>query len=69
VSDADAESIGVATMQPDRTLVLQLHATDKSGARGDAQLVYPPSHPQYPQVLQHVGPIAPGESRPVKPWP
>ena len=62
------ETIGAATQQADGTLVLDLRASG-AGAIGDARLVYPPSHAQYAEILAHVGPIQPGESRPVCPFP
>jgi hypothetical protein len=62
------ETIGTATMKPDRTLVLQLRASGPGGAVGDGLFEYTPSHPQYAEVLKHVGPITPGQSKPVKPW-
>lgn len=65
---ATAESIGVATMEPDRTIVLQLRATG-NGLIGDALLRYPPDHAQYAEILAHVGPMEPGDSKPVAPFP
>ena len=67
---ADAASIGSARMKPDGTIVLQLRATDPaSGAMGDAQFEYPPGHPQYQEVLKHIGGLKPGEDKLVPPWP
>ncbi|MEJ7733152.1 MAG: hypothetical protein WKG00_28645 [Polyangiaceae bacterium] len=66
---ADAgDSIGVATMDPDGTIVLQLRA-ESQGAVGDAQLRYPRSHKDYQDVLSHLGGLKPGDSKPVPPWP
>lgn len=62
------DSIGSAFMRPDGTLELQLRATDGKGLVGDGLLVYPPSHPKYAEVLQHLGQMKPGETRPVPPW-
>jgi hypothetical protein len=61
------ESIGTATMQADGTVVLQLRA-QTGPTVGDAQFSYPPSHPQYQQILDHLGGLAPGQSKPVPPW-
>jgi hypothetical protein len=36
---------------------------------GTGQLVYPRSHPQHARILAHIGPIKPGEDKPVPPWP
>jgi hypothetical protein len=62
-------SIGSASMRNDGTIVLMLRATDGTGAIGDAQIVYSPSHPKYQEVLKHLGGLKPGETKPVPPWP
>lgn len=62
-------SIGSARMLEDGTLILDLRATDASGRVGDARLYYPKSHRQYREILDHLGPMKPGETRPVPPWP
>ncbi len=64
------ETIGSATMRADGTIVLMLRATDETGRMiGDGLLEYPPGHPQYREVLQHLGGLKPGESKFVPPWP
>ena len=66
---AAQESIGEARMLPDGEIVLDLYAVDsKTGARGHTQLRYPPSHPQYDDILEHLGGMQPGEQKPVPPW-
>lgn len=67
-SDA-AETIGVATMKPDGTIVLQLRAEGPNGEEGDALLIYKPDDARYESIRAHVGPIEPGQSRPVRPFP
>jgi hypothetical protein len=62
------ESIGVATMEPDGTIVLMLRA-EAPGIVGDGRLTYPPSHKDYGEVMKHLGGLKPGESKPVPPWP
>ena len=64
-------SIGMATMEPDGTLVLQLRAEEDPGddAIGDALITYAPSHPDYASVLAHIGGLLPGEEKPVPPFP
>jgi hypothetical protein len=47
--------ISRATMEPDGTIVLQLRAVRPVGVVGDAPLRYPPDHPQYRSVLDHLG--------------
>lgn len=68
MSPRESESIGVATMQADGTLVLQLRATGPGGLRGDARFTYPTHHAEYRAVLEHIGPIEPGQQKPVPPW-
>ncbi len=61
--------IGMATMSSDGTVVLDLRADGAGGISGIGRLVYPPSHPQYREVLAHIGGLKPGEKKPVPPWP
>lgn len=61
-------SIGVARMLADRTIELQLRAEDGRGSVGEGLFRYAPLHPQYNEVLAHVGPMQPGESRSVRPF-
>ena len=61
------DSIGWATMESDRTLILELRA-EGGGGVGDARLRYPPDHPGYGEILGHLGGLTPGESKPVPPW-
>jgi hypothetical protein len=63
------ESIGSATMEEDGTLVLMLRATGPGPAVGDALLRYPPSHPGYQKMLNHLGGLKPGETKLVPPFP
>jgi hypothetical protein len=62
------QSIGQATMEPDGTIVLRLRAEGPGGMRGDGLFRYPPDHPQYRSVLDHLGGMRPGENKPVPPW-
>lgn len=61
------KSIGVATMLPDGTLVLDLRA-EGPGIVGDARFVYPPSHAEYAEWIAHLGGMKPGEEKLVPPW-
>jgi len=63
------DSIGVAWLEPDMTLVMQLRAESEGKALGDALLTYRPDDPQYHRMLEHVGELKPGERKPVPPWP
>jgi hypothetical protein len=67
-SSASSGSIGMATMQPDGTIILDLRAEGPGGMIGDARLVYPPSHKDYASVLAHLGGMKPGEQKHVPPW-
>ena len=62
-------SIGVATMAQDGTITLDLVARGPHGESGHGRLSYPPAHPQYREVLTHLGGLSPGETKPVPPWP
>jgi hypothetical protein len=64
-----SDSIGIAEMTGDRTIVLNLRASVDRAGSGEARLVYPPSHPQYREILEHLGGMKPGETKPVPPWP
>jgi len=58
----------MAEMSADGTITLTLRATGP-GMVGDGRLVYPPTHPHYDEIKKHVGPIKPGEQKPVAPFP
>jgi hypothetical protein len=62
-------SIGTATMKDDGTIVLMLRATGPGGMLGDSRIEYPKGHPNYDEVLKHLGGLKPGEQKPVPPWP
>ena len=68
VQSAEQPAIGQAQMTPDRTIVLDLRAQDGQ-AMGIGRLVYPKEHPQYFEILNHLGGMEPGEIKLVKPWP
>ena len=61
------QSIGTATMQQDRTIVLDLIASGPD-LRGDGRLTYSPGDPNYEAILRHLGGLRPGEVKPVQPW-
>jgi len=62
-------TIGTAEMKADRTIVLRLRAELPGGGSGEGEMVYPPSHPDYKKILEHVSPIVPGQTVLVRPWP
>lgn len=61
-------SIGVARMLADRTIELQLRAEDGRGSIGEGLFRYALGHPQYNEVLAHLGPMQPGDRRSVRPF-
>jgi hypothetical protein len=62
------KNIGIALMKKDGTIQLQLRAESGIGTIGDAQFTYSPSDPNYSKILQHLGGLKPGETKPVPPW-
>lgn len=64
----EPRSIGVASMLPDGTILLELRAEGAGGLRGEGRFRYPPGHPRYQAVLRHLGGLRPGEAKPVPPW-
>lgn len=73
---SDLESIGTCFMQDDGTLILKLRATsgpggatDSAGVVGSATITYACGDPAYGEILEHVKPISPGETKLVAPWP
>lgn len=68
-ASASRETIGVATQEADGTIVLMLRTRGAGGAGGDAQVRYTPADKDYAMIARHVGPIPPGGSVPVKPFP
>ena len=63
------EYIGEATMDEDRVITLRLRAEGPGGAVGHGMLTYAPDHPEYEQILEHLGGLEPGEEKPVRPFP
>ena len=60
----DSGSIGTATLEPDGTIVLDL----RIDGGGMALLRYPSDHPEYGNILRHIGGLKPGEEKLVRPW-
>jgi hypothetical protein len=61
--------IGMGTMDPSGTIFLDLRAEHADGTTGMSRLVYPPTHVQYKGILEHLGGLTPGQSKPVRPFP
>jgi hypothetical protein len=60
--------IGTAHMSAEGKIVLHLRASS-GGTVGHSIMTYAPDNPQYRAILDHVGPLAPGGTVSVKPWP
>lgn len=67
-ASGETESIGSCFMEEDGTLVLELLATGDGGMVGHGTLKYKPDHPNYKEIFDHVGPIKPGDTKPVAPF-
>lgn len=63
------QSIGSARMEGDGTIVLELRAEGPKGLIGDTLFRYPPGHPEYDNILRHLGGLKKGEVKQVPPWP
>ena len=63
------EYIGVCWMEDDGAIKMRLRAEGPGGMVGHAMMEYGPRHPQYAEILDHVGPLKPGERKQVRPWP
>ncbi len=61
-------SIGTAKMLDDGTIELRLFAQER-GVAGQATLRYSQTHPNYTEILRHLGGLKPGELKSVPPWP
>ena len=61
------ESIGTAQMSAAGVITLQLRSLWPDPI-AEGELRYAPDDPQYEEIKQHLGGIAPGETKPVKPW-
>ncbi len=64
---AAIDSIGTAEMANDGTITLHLRSLWPDPI-AEGELRYAPDDPQYEEIKQHLGGIAPGDIKPVKPW-
>lgn len=62
------EFIGICWMEDDGTIKMRLRAEGPGGIVGHALFEYGPDHEEYKEIMDHVGPIKPGERKGVKPW-
>lgn len=61
--------IGEVRMEDNGEIILLLFARDNNGTSGQATVRYPKDHPQYYEIVKHVGGLKPGERKGVPPWP
>lgn len=72
VGTHQARYIGDCKMEADGTIRMFLRAeTQTGGGRivGHVMQEYRPGDRQYEEILEHVGPMRPGDRRPVPAWP
>jgi D-lyxose ketol-isomerase len=62
-------SVGVGRMRKDGTLVLQLRTVADDGTIGEMTLVVPKDDERYEAYVAHLAPIAPGQAKPIPPFP
>lgn len=65
----DLDHVGMATLQADGTLLLNLRAVSADGTIGEAMMVVAPSDDRYDDMRQHIGPIKVGQSVSIPPFP
>lgn len=65
-TNGHARSIGEARMLADRTIELELSDEGARDSVGAGTFRYPAAHPQYDEILAHVGPMQPGQRRSVR---
>ncbi len=57
-------------MREDKVIILRLRAEDETGnIVGEGYLEYPPDHPKYKEILEHLKGLQVGDKKPVYPWP
>ena len=62
------ESIGTAQLLDDGSLLLRLRAV-RGTTVGEGYVTVTPSDPHYDEIRRHIGELAPGEVKLVRPWP
>ncbi len=60
--------IGMASMSTDGTVTVHLTRTG-DGQYANATFIYKLNDAKYDEILNHVGGLKPGETKPVTPWP
>ena len=64
----DEKSIGVATMLASGTILVGVPGPEP-GSRARAVLMVEPGDSNYQSIIDHVGGLKPGETKPIPPWP
>ncbi len=67
-TESEDEFIGTARMEEDGTINMQLKAVG-DGIVGFGKLTYAKDHPNYAEILEHLGPMKPGAEVLVRPFP
>lgn len=62
------DSYASARMEDDGTIIMVLHMW-ANGVFADGEASYGKEHPQYQEILAHVGGLTPGQMKTVPPWP
>lgn len=62
------ESVGNAQMLEDGTLYLMFRGVGRDGSIAEALDVIKPDNKRYEQMLKHLGPMVPGDSRLIPPF-
>lgn len=68
----EPQAIGECWMEADGTIHMFLRAeTETKGGTivGHSFQAYRPGDPDYAKILEHVGPMRPGDRKPVRAWP
>ena len=63
-----AASVGVATMLPNRTILVGVPGPG-GDSRAQAVLMVEPGDSTYQPIIDHVGGLKPGETKSIPPWP
>lgn len=62
------KSVGIATMLQNGTILVGVSGPD-SGSRAQAVLMVEPGDSNYQLIIDHLGGLKPGETKPIPPWP
>lgn len=63
------DTIGIVTMLSDRSLHMRLRSVECNGTIAEGQMTVSPDRSDYQAILDHVGELKPGETKPVPAWP